>query len=60
METLTLENAPDGTLVVVGHPANGHTARKDDGQWLSNSDGRVLDLDPRDVTRTLFVPERDI
>lgn len=58
-EELTLENAPNGTIVVVGHPGNNHTAHKRDGQWRSNSDNRVLELDPRDVSSTLFVPTRE-
>ena len=57
---MTLESAPPGTLVVIGHPSNGHTAIKREEAWRSNYDGRILDLDPRDVTEVLYVPGRAI
>ena len=47
---MTLDSAPVGTVVQVGHPLNKVSATKrSDGRWWCNITNRVLYLDPRDV-----------
>ena len=42
------DDAPVGTVCVVGHPANGVTARKNEsGRWLYTHNGREVDYDTR-------------
>lgn len=59
--SMTLESAPPGTIVRLGHPANNHTATKGlDGVWRSNYDHRaLLDLDPRDTNGIVYKPTTD-
>lgn len=56
---MTLDTAPVGTVVMLGHPANATTATKrEDGRWYGNVTSRSYDnLDARNVTRVLFNPD---
>lgn len=54
---MSLDDAPIGTIVQIGHKANNVTASKDkDGRWRETISRKLLDLDPRDVTDVLHLP----
>jgi len=58
---VTLDEAPVGTIVTVGHPANASTATKyPDGAWrYTFPPHRVVDYDDLHKTaRAVYIPER--
>ena len=52
------EDAPIGTICVVGHPANGVTARKGDfGIWRYTHNNEAVDFDTQHKAMSaVFVP----
>lgn len=53
------DEAPAGTVVIVGHPANGVTATKQpNGRWLNNITRRSVDgEDIGRGSRAVYIPE---
>lgn len=53
------DEAPEGTLCSVGHPANGIVARRMRDGWMYLSTMQMVDLDDERMLRLLWSPEED-
>ncbi len=57
---MTLDEAPVGTVVTIGHPANGVTARKDsNGDWrYTHWPSSLVDYDSlHKSARAVYIPK---
>ena len=56
---MTPEEAPAGTIIILGHPANGITARKDEsGEWFYTFPGIAVKPQFDDIHRgfAVYIP----